>query len=337
MSDEQDNQVDLTDATNDELKAMGLPPAFTMDQLKGFMSPEEIEQELKSADPIVKVEASTAAPVQEKGEGSDEEDEDEADDDQRDNGGASAEADEAQPAPADVPEADPVVRQFDNSPHEAIINGLKDARRELLNRWQDGDLTDSEYEEKLDTLNDQAVEAKAAIKENERQQAADIADYQKAWYAKAEKVLADNPAYKDMTPVPALDGESTAILFDRACRILNTDHRFATLSFDQRLAEADRMTRTYVKQKTGQDIAPAKSTGKVAGKEVDKDLTPAERVQAQGKRPDPVRTLGGVTAATETEIENSKFAAIDNQGGLAAERAYAAMSPAEKEAYLRGE
>ena len=72
MSDTQ--EIDLSSASNDELKAMGLPPAFTLDDLKTFMTEEEIEAELASDDPLVKVDPSDALKASDS-------DEDEEDDD----------------------------------------------------------------------------------------------------------------------------------------------------------------------------------------------------------------------------------------------------------------
>lgn len=332
MSDTQ--EIDLSSASNDELKAMGLPPAFTLDDLKTFMTEEEIEAELASDDPLVKVDPSTAS----KASDADEDDEDDEADEKAEGDADDTAADTEEDKPATAPAApipDPVIRTFDNAPHQAIIDGFKAESRGLMEKWQDGDLTDTEYEDQIAALNDKVSDAKIAIKENERERKADEKAVLAAWHSKIEPLPKLKPELYDTADVPALNG-SVGELFNEACIHVNTQPQFAHMSLDQRLALAEQMTREIYQQKTGQSLPTNAKAAKAAAAQKPAQPTPAERVAAQGKRPDPVRTLGGVTAASETDVENSVFAAVDHASGLDAERAYASMTQAQKEAYLRG-
>ena len=205
-------EVDLSTASDDDLKAMGLPPRFTLDDLKSFMTEEELERELKSADPLVK-------PPEDKGDEGDDDDEDE--DEGKADTAAAAEADDKAKAP---PADDPTIRQIDVSQHQAVIDGIKDERAKLRTAYEDGDLTDAEFDEKMDALADTLADAKAAVKDAERIREADIAAYQKSWYSKAAQIMEASPALKDMTPVPQLDGHSVLKVFNDAFRIVTGKH-----------------------------------------------------------------------------------------------------------------
>ena len=313
-------EVDLSTASDDDLKAMGLPPRFTLDDLKSFMTEEELERELKSADPLVK-------PPEDKGDEEDDDDEDDEDAGKAD-ATAPAEADDKAKAP---PTDEPTIRQIDVSQHQAVIDGIKDERAKLRTAYEDGDLTDAEFDEKMDALADTLADAKAAVKDAERIREADIAAYRQSWYSKTAQIMEATPAFKDMTPVPQLDGYSVAQLFDQACRHVTGDPKFAHLSQAGKLAQAETIARDFYKQRTGADLPSTKSA-----KPAKQEKTAADMVREQGQKPKPVQTLGGLTTASETDVENSRFAAIDSAKGLDAERAYASMSAAEKEAYLAG-
>ena len=47
--------VTLTDASDDDLKSMGLPASFTLDSLKEFLEPEEIARLGEGDDPLVDI------------------------------------------------------------------------------------------------------------------------------------------------------------------------------------------------------------------------------------------------------------------------------------------
>lgn len=326
--------VDLNAASDDDLKQMGLPPAFTLDELKSFMTEEEIERELASDDPVVKVEkaADEAGP-----------EEDLAADESADQPGdvaavaAEEEEDVQPPAPS---ERDPVIRQIDVSQHEAVIQNFTDERKKLREAWNDGDLSDAEFDEKLDELSDQRAEAQTAIKIAQSQIEADQQAWAEAWYDRNRTFMESNPAFNSQEAIDKLDGNSVFQLFDAACKHVNSQPSFAHMSHAQRLAQAERMTRDIYKDRVGEDLAKPEKSGANKEKKTEQtpqtEKTPAQLVAEQGKRAAPVQTLGGISSASETELGDGRFSAIDSAQGLDAERAYAQLSPAEQEAFLAG-
>ena len=121
---------------------------------------------------------------------------------------------------------------------------------------------------------------------------------------------------------------------------MSSDARYASLSLNERIEAGARITQAYVKQKTGADMptgGAAKPEAKPEAKPADPREVARKKVAEQGKRPDPVQTLGNVTAATETEADRSRFASIDREANaLASERAFERLSPEEQEAFLLG-
>jgi hypothetical protein len=346
----ENTQPDLSTASDDDLKAMGLPPRFTLDDLKRFMTEEEIEADMASDDPLTDRAAGDSKPPATAPADDDPSDDDpDGDDDPAAASGDDDPAAQAAPAtppaaatPAAAPETqtpDPRITPQDVTEHQKVIDTYKDERAKIRAEYNNGDMTDAEFDEKMDTLSDQLADAKAAIKDAARDLEAQKQDYASAWYRKAGAFMDARPEFRDATPVPALGNESPQQLFDRACRYVNGEPAFQHLSFDQRLAQAAQVAGDYYAQKTGQALVPTKPAKKADDAPKPKP-TPEEaakaKVQEQGQRPAPVQTLGGLTAASETDVENSRFAAVDNATGLDAERAFSRLSPAEQEAYLAG-
>jgi hypothetical protein len=345
--------VDLSNASDDDLKSMGLPPSFTLEQLQSFMSEEEIERELESDDSIVakadREKMSAAGKANEEAGDPEEDDPEgeeagggdtvkgEGDDPDEDDPDEDEDAGDDDPAPVVLREPDPVYQPVDVAQHQKVIDGMAEARKAAHDAYNDGDLTDAEYQKKLDTLADELAEARSAVKLAERDNSTQLKKYQETWYERSGAVMEAVPAFKDVTPVAALGGYSVAQVFDQACRLVTTDAKFAHLSLTEKADQAKNIASAYYKQQTGNDLAagkPAKKADAPIGKKAEK--TPAEKAKEQGARPKPVQTLGGLSSASETEVNGGKFAVVDAKSGIDGERAYASMSEAEKEAYLAG-
>lgn len=344
MNTDNPEAVDLNAASDDDLKQMGLPPAFTLDELKSFMTKEEIERELASDDPVV----AGAADDPEGGEADeDDDDPDGAGDDGAEDAGADAAADgdasdnadpvDEPPVPAAAPEPDPVIDQIDTSEHQQVIDGIGDARKALREEYSDGGMSDTEFDKRMDALADQLMTAKAAVQQAERDQASQAEAYQAAWYQRTGAIMQQTPEFTDISPVPELKGYSVAQLFNEACVHVTSDVRFEHLSMSQKAEQAAAITRYYYKELTGKDLgataAPAATPAPAPKKD---EKTPAQLAQERGKRPAPIQTLGGVTAASETELDDGRFSAVDTAIGIDAEKSYDRMSAAEQEAYLKG-
>lgn len=331
--------VDLNAASDDDLKQMGLPPAFTLDELKSFMTEEEIERELASDDPVVKAEADDPAGDSPEDEGADpgaagdyegaEDAGDKGDAADADTSGDADPVDEP-PVVAEAAAPDPVIDQIDISEHQKIINGIGDARKALRDEYADGNMTDAEFDQKMDGLSDQLVAAKSAVQQAERDQAGQVENYQEVWYQRTGEIMRQTPEFTDNSPVQELKGYSVAQLFNEACMHVTGDARFEHLTLAQKAEQAATIARHYYKELTGKDLGAAAAPPKEDVK------TPAQLAQERGKRPAPIQTLGGVTAASETELDDGRFAAVDNASGIEAEKSYDRMSAAEQEAYLKG-
>ena len=313
------DEKNLLDASADDLKAMGLPPAFTLEELQAHLTEAEIAKLAEGDDPLVKLPEAAAKAGD--GEGDDE---------------TKAEAGDAAKA-AEAP--DPVFNPADTTEAKATIDSAAAERKALRDAYNDGELTDDEFDAKMDALNDSIVEAKAAIKEAEKAEAQSLEAMQAAWFSKVDAFLDANPAFRDNTPNPKLEGNSYLTALDTVMKAVNQDARYAGMTMNERIEASAKIVRAYVQQQTGADIPGLDRKGGAAkekAKEKDARATAKAKVAEQGKRPDPVQTLGNVTAATETEIEDSRFAAIDKAEGMDAEAMFQRMTPAEQKAFLRG-
>ena len=336
------DEQNLLDASADDLKAMGLPPAFTLEELQAHLTEAEIAKLAEGDDPLVKLPEAPEKAGVDAGDDNDDDDDpdDEGDDADEGDGEGKGEGDDATKAEAgDAAKAaeapDPVFNPADTTEAKATIDSAAAERKALRAAYNDGELTDDEFDAKMDALNDSIVEAKAAIKEAEKAEAQSLEAMQAAWFSKVDAFLDANPAFRDNTPNPKLEGNSYLTALDTVMKAVNQDARYADMTMSERIEASAKIVRAYVQQQTGADIPGLDRKGGVA-KEKDARATAKAKVAEQGRRPDPVQTLGNVTAATETEIEDSRFAAIDKADGMDAEAMFQRMTPAEQKAFLRG-
>lgn len=323
------DEQNLLDASADDLKAMGLPPAFTLEELQAHLTEAKIAKLAEGDDPLVKLPDAPEKAGVDAGDDADEGDGEgkgDGDDATKAEAGDAAEAAEA---------PDPVFNPADTAEAKATIDSAAAERKALRDAYNDGELTDDEFDAKMDALNDSIVEAKAAIKEAEKAEAQSLEAMQAAWFSKVDAFLDANPAFRDNTPNPKLEGNSYLTALDTVMKAVNQDARYAGMTMNERIEASAKIVRAYVQQQTGADIPGLDRKGGAA-KEKDARATAKAKVAEQGKRPDPVQTLGNVTAATETEIEDSRFAAIDKADGMDAEAMFQRMTPAEQKAFLRG-
>lgn len=336
------DEQNLLDASADDLKAMGLPPAFTLEELQAHLTEAEIAKLAEGDDPLVKLPDAPEKAGVDAGDDNDDDDDpdDEGDDADEGDGEGKGDGDDATKAEAgDAAEAaeapDPVFNPANTAEAKATIDSAAAERKALRDAYNDGEMTDDEFDAKMDALNDSIVEAKAAIKEAEKAEAQSLEAMQAAWFSKVDAFLDANPAFRDNTPNPKLEGNSYLTALDTVMKAVNQDARYAGMTMNERIEASAKIVRAYVQQQTGADIPGLDRKGGAA-KEKDARATAKAKVAEQGKRPDPVQTLGNVTAATETEIEDSRFAAIDKAEGMDAEAMFQRMTPAEQKAFLRG-
>ena len=169
------DEQNLLDASADDLKAMGLPPAFTLEELQAHLTEAEIAKLAEGDDPLVKLPDAAESDGDEP-----EDDDDPGEDDGDDDTKAEAEAGDAAEA-AEAP--DPVFNPADTTEAKATIDSAAAERKALRDAYNDGELTDDEFDAKMDALNDSIVEAKAAIKEAEKAEAQSLEAMQAAWFS----------------------------------------------------------------------------------------------------------------------------------------------------------
>lgn len=371
MSD-QDKAVDLRAASTDDLKDMGLPPNFTLEELKGFLSEAELKALQDDEDPLFNTDSAggeAEAEASDQPEADDDdgnEDGDEPDSDAAENkggeegGGTSADDDAGDSETSGQPDQgtasptfveavadsnEPVLKPIDVTAARAIVDGAAAERKALMAKFDDGELSEADFDAELEKLTDKIADARADIRVAEKQTVAQVEAYRNAWYAKTGDFMTKNPSFADNEPVAQLGGASRLQLFDEALKRVTGDPGYASLSMSDKINTAAKMAAGYFKQETGEDLirpraAPAAKAGnETAAKPVKPAAQAAQAAPKRpdpGKRPDPVRTLGGVTTASTMEADDGRFAAIDRAGGVAAEQEFARMSQAERDAYLRG-
>lgn len=356
--------VTLTDASDDDLKAMGLPPSFTLDSLKEFLEPEEIAALGEGDDPLLEVPddakpagKGTSAFDAVRGNNADPEDDPDEDADEGDEDNDEAKADD--PAEADaagdaagdaadtdeltIPDADkpdPELKRADVSEDETIVENAKEQRKELRRKYSEGEMTDDELDEGLEELTEKVADAKFRIREAKAVEQASANEYANAWYGRVNGFMEQNPAFSDNTPRQELQGHSALQLFDVCLRHVTDPQKapqFAHLTQAQKLAEGAKLAKAEFKRITGQDMAvPTKTKAEEPAPKA--EPKPKEKVKDKATddpRPKPVQTLADVTSASENEITDGQFAALDRANGLDAEREFGRMTPDQQEAYLR--
>lgn len=388
----------LNAATSDDLKAMGLPPAFTVDDLRTFLTDQEIALMAEEDDSIIAdvpedIRASISRqktayeemhPGEEEEDAGDDEDRD--DDAGRDTPGSNGAADAA--ADADQPEADadaggeesagesavedgapdpqegqpveeatedqtpdPVLTIKNTADLEAQVSGFKDDLAALQDQYDDGEMPHADFMQKVKELT--AAQAKATVELERARDANERASqvYTDAWFGKVVAFTARRPEVIDQAPIAGLpDGVSAYKVFDQALKYVNSTKgaaQFGGLTMAQRIDAAAKLADAYVERTAGRPLlkkaekpATAKPADPAPKLPVTEGAAVEDKPKAAGprtdKRPDPVQTLANVTAATDNDVEDSRFAAIDRMDPMEAEAALARLSPEDRVRYLAG-
>ncbi|TJZ85826.1 SHOCT domain-containing protein [Paracoccus hibiscisoli] len=374
------SKSNLNTAAEDDLRAMGLPAAFTMDDLRAAFDPAEIAAMSEGDDPLVTdlPEDLRAAGVKSKSaydelnETAEEGDGDDGDDDPDGNGDADADEDDQDGDEGDDPDAegdgegdedagdqaddgadadapgdqqppkadttpDPVLTLKDTAELETKVNTFDSKLEDLQALYDDGELTNAEFKAKLKELTTEqskaTVELERAQEANQRVQQ----EYAQSWYGKVASYTAARPELMDQTPIPGLpEGASAFKVFDNALRHVTSEagrEAFGHLTMAQKIDAAAKISNAYIEQTAGKPLKATdpKPKPKGDGKKAEK---PGPRTD---KRPDRVQTLGDVPAASDMDVQNSRFAALDSMDPMEAEDAIARMSKSEREKYLAGQ
>lgn len=292
-----------------------IPEEFTVESLKsGGLTDEEIAALAAGDDPLLTIE--------------DTQDSDGAENSAPGEIGNPAAAEQAAAAASPAPEAEPqkpepIAPQIpDTSAAESVIAGLDAEIEALQDRYDDGELTRAEVTAKIKELTAAAaaaqsqIDAATAMTQNAAEQAVThwkerLGEYQAA--------------------APQLWAPEHLAHWDRHLRLVTSDEALATLSRDQqiRLAHA-----RYAAEYEAINGAPLNIPRPGAAP---KQAEEPKLQRRQDQRPEAPQTLAGINADTNAAIESSRFAAIDREivkDPLAAERAFAQMTPDQQRAFL---
>lgn len=224
---------------------------------------------------------------------------------------AAAEADAAVEAPRAQPV--PLIRAEVPADIEAQKAAIETQRDEIAQKFEDGDMTAREFQAENRKLDKQDNDLDWLVRKAELSAETTQAQTEATWYKSTEEFLKDHPEI--------MKNELVYNAFDAVVRKITADKANHGLSDRKQLEKAHAEWSEALGIKTAS--AP-------------KDKTAANAPAAKGKRDLPPN-LGTVPAATASETDDGKYAALDRlieTDPLAYEAALAKMSPAESDAYL---
>ncbi|MDB6178997.1 hypothetical protein PAF17_16010 [Paracoccus sp. Z330] len=362
--------------TDEDLKAAALPPRFTFDEIKDIFEDDELVRMADDGEVDLPDDFKRPQPREERQSAAQTimagaqpaEDDDQADNDQTGenegkgdegapdgDGQSDADAD-ASNKPEDeddakaedkagaeddamskIPEPERDIR--DASDHQKVIDEFDDRLTEINDAYDDGELTSAEMREKIKDLNKEYATAQREVGDIERHNERQEEEYRSAWFSKTDAFMQQHPEYAGKEKIDGVDGSAMEV-FDQSLRFVTGNANYQSMTMDQKIREAAKIADAYVEQQTGKkltDPAPKQDVGKDGGKAKEADTETIGDGPKRGPRPEAPRTLANVTTATDNEITDGRFAAVDRADGLEAEREISRMSEAEREAYLRGE
>lgn len=264
----------------------------------------------------------------------DDEDDPDAEEDQGDDGEAAASAaqdeegagNEEPDAPA---QAQPVSVELSEEEIAQINEAAKAARKEAMDKWRDGDLTDDELQEQMDAA-DQAREAARQQIILDRQQQAEDEAFEKRQAAFHD--VARDYLTKDY---PELADKAHLAEFDRHVRSVTASLRFADKTPRQMLEAAHKL---YLAEAEALGISAPPL--KIAAKNAADDPKGSEKPVAPARKPQRpvVPTLARVPAAATNSAADGKWGSIQARFDAAAtaderEAIMASLSPEEAEAF----
>lgn len=227
---------------------------------------------------------------------------------------AAAEAE----ATVDAPRVQPVplIRAEVPADIEAQKTAIETQRDEIAQKFEDGDMTAREFQAENRKLDKQDNDLDWLVRKADLSAETTQAQTEAAWYKSASDFLADHPEI--------MKNELVYNAFDAVVRKVTADKANHGLSDRKQL------------EKAHAEWAEALGiTATPPAKDATKDVA-AKAAAAKGKRDLPPN-LGTVPAATASETDDGRYAALDRlieTDPLAYEEALAKMSPAESDAYL---
>ncbi len=225
---------------------------------------------------------------------------------------------EAKPEPvAEKPVAAPAPVFVANAPEDAKakLEGIATQKTELAKKWEDGEVTGSEYQAELDKLNEQAFDIKLAVRESEMANRMQQQQIENLWKQDCDKFLAQNTEYAPGSErLAALDASI------RALAMLPTSNGMRN---EDALAKAHNM----VKSMYGEAVATPAAQAKPAAK------------QPVVPKPEIPPNIGNAPAAVMNDTTGGEFSSLTRlmQSGdvTAFETAFDNLTEAQQAKFLR--
>lgn len=255
-----------------------------------------------------------------KAEGEEAEGDDEEEADDADLGEEEEEADEEPAAAAVEEEPEPEAEALPPAPNinvakvNEVLNGYKDRRKELLEEFNNGDLTDEEFEQQIDTLEETVADARFAA----RQVQAYEAQAGQQWDKAVDGYFERYPEFKA--------SEATMNAFDGIVRAVTADPDYASLSFTEQLEQAHAMLEVKAKGLKMKGVPKLKVAAKAK---------PGRTVPEGDDLSEPPRTLAKAPSSeiTSNDDEFAALRALEEAGGEPFEKAMARMSPEDRDRF----
>lgn len=280
-----------------------LPTTFTLEQLSEVLTAEEIAAYNEGDDPLIP--AAGPSPEELAAQAA-----------------AQQLADQQASAAAKASEAPPIP---DTTEAEAAIIRIDAELDALIDKYNDGDLTQSELKAQQTALIRQQSQAQVAIERAQVAISESVSQRQAGFFAALD-------AYKAAGNEFLWDSSTHLQGWDLALRAVTGNVEYASLPFDRQIKLAHDLYASNYEAKTGRAIK--RGNPKPADQE-----QPDNGRQAREGRPEPIQTLSGFNGDTGATLDDGTHASIDRLLGvdpIEAEGMIARMSERQRDNFLRG-
>lgn len=226
---------------------------------------------------------------------------------------------EAKPEPAKqeaAPVQAPILIVQAPEDAKAKLEGIATQKAELVQKFEDGEVTAAQFHTQMDSLSDQQFDIKSQVREAELASKLEGQRIQNQWVADCNSFLTQHPEYADQT-------SERYKLLNETIMALATMPSNQGLANDKALAKAHRMVQIEMGE-TPAAAAPA---------------APAKVVQHKVPKPDAPPNIANLPAASMNDDTGGEFAAIDRLAKSGDVEAYEAavdkMTEAQKARYFK--
>lgn len=228
------------------------------------------------------------------------------------------------PAPEPDPEPQPEPEQpkpeYDVETAQATLTDLHAQRKDLMTQFQDGEISEDDFQSKWDTFDEQISNAKAEIIAAERTTQATQNQIEQRWYADVDAYMKDHPDLGSETHIRGFDAELRAVTgtyphLDNAAAIQLAHTRYAQA--------AEAMRKPLSSLPPGAHEPAQRREPEPAPQRRERDPLPPTLNQVPGS------DMGGAQDGRFAQVER----AIDSDP-FAGEQAFERMSPEDQMRFL---